>query len=38
VRTNAREIRADFQGERLDGSAARYGTDGTLKGAGRVLR
>ena len=37
-RTTAQEILADFQGERLDFFVTGYGTGGTLKGVGRVLR
>jgi cysteine synthase A len=37
-RTTAQEILADFQGERLDYFVTGYGTGGTLKGVGRVLR
>ena len=37
-RTTAPEILADFQGERLDFFVTGYGTGGTLKGVGRVLR
>jgi cysteine synthase A len=37
-RTTAREILADFDGERLDYWVTGYGTGGTLKGVGRVLR
>jgi cysteine synthase A len=37
-RTTAREIIADFAGERLDFFVTGYGTGGTLKGVGRVLR
>lgn len=37
-RTTAREILADFAGERLDYFVTGYGTGGTLKGVGRVLR
>src|SRR5688572_26741453 len=36
-RTTAREIIADFQGERLDYWVTGYGTGGTLKGVARVL-
>ena len=36
-RTTAREILADFQGERLDYWVTGYGTGGTLKGVARVL-
>src|SRR6202046_2265523 len=37
-RTTAREIVDDFAGERLDYWVTGYGTGGTLKGVGRVLR
>ena len=37
-RTTAREIVDDFRGERLDYWVTGYGTGGTLKGVGRVLR
>ncbi|HWO21795.1 MAG TPA: cysteine synthase A [Kofleriaceae bacterium] len=37
-RTTAREILADFAGERLDYFVTGYGTGGTFKGVGRVLR
>ena len=37
-RTTAREIIDDFAGERLDFWVTGYGTGGTLKGVGRVLR
>jgi cysteine synthase A len=37
-RTTAREIIADFAGERLDYWVTGFGTGGTLKGVGRVLR
>src|SRR6187401_2484781 len=37
-RTTAREILADFSGERLDYFVTGFGTGGTLKGVGRVLR
>jgi cysteine synthase A len=37
-RTTAQEILADFEGERLDYWVTGYGTGGTLKGVGRVLR
>jgi cysteine synthase A len=37
-RTTAPEILADFHGERLDFFVTGYGTGGTLKGVGRVLR
>jgi cysteine synthase A len=37
-RTTAREILADFDGERLDYWVTGAGTGGTLKGVGRVLR
>jgi cysteine synthase A len=36
-RTTAREIVADFRGERLDYWVTGYGTGGTLKGVSRVL-
>ena len=36
-RTTAREIVADFAGERLDFWVTGFGTGGTLKGVGRVL-
>ncbi|MEM7123024.1 MAG: cysteine synthase A [Pseudomonadota bacterium] len=36
--TTAREILADFDGERLDYFVTGYGTGGTLSGVGRVLR
>ncbi|SDL69014.1 cysteine synthase A [Aliiruegeria lutimaris] len=36
--TTAREILADFDGERLDYLVTGYGTGGTLTGVGRVLR
>jgi cysteine synthase A len=36
--TTAREIMADFAGERLDWFVTGYGTGGTLAGVGRVLR
>ncbi|HUE97234.1 MAG TPA: pyridoxal-phosphate dependent enzyme [Longimicrobiaceae bacterium] len=36
--TTAREILADFEGERLDYWVTGYGTGGTLTGVGRVLR
>jgi cysteine synthase len=36
-RTTAREIVADFEGERLDYWVTGYGTGGTLKGVARVL-
>ncbi len=36
-RTTAREIIADFKGERLDYWVTGYGTGGTLKGVSRVL-
>jgi cysteine synthase A len=36
--TTAREILADFEGERLDYWVTGYGTGGTLKGVGGVLR
>jgi cysteine synthase len=37
-RTTALEILRDFEGERLDCWVTGYGTGGTLKGVGRVLR
>lgn len=37
-RTTAKEILADFEGERLDFFVTGFGTGGTLKGVGRVLR
>ena len=37
-RTTAREILDDFDGRRLDYWVTGYGTGGTLKGVGRVLR
>ena len=37
-RTTAAEIIGDFDGERLDYWVTGYGTGGTLKGVGRVLR
>jgi cysteine synthase A len=37
-RTTAREIVADFAGERLDYWVTGYGTGGTLKGVSRVLK
>jgi cysteine synthase A len=37
-RTTAREILADFEGDRLDYWVTGYGTGGTLKGVARVLR
>src|SRR3954465_7656125 len=37
-RTTAAEILADFAGERLDYFVTGFGTGGTLKGVGRVLR
>ena len=37
-RTTAREIIDDFAGDRLDFWVTGYGTGGTLKGVGRVLR
>jgi cysteine synthase A len=37
-RTTAREILADFEGERLDYWVTGFGTGGTLKGVARVLR
>ena len=36
-RTTAKEILADFKGERLDYWVTGFGTGGTLKGVGRVL-
>ena len=36
--TTARELLADFQGERLDYWVSGYGTGGTVTGVGRVLR
>jgi len=36
--TTARELLADFEGERLDYWVTGYGTGGTLTGVGRVLR
>ena len=36
--TTAREILADFEGERLDYLVTGYGTGGTISGVGRVLR
>jgi cysteine synthase A len=36
--TTAREIMADFAGEKLDYFVSGYGTGGTLTGVGRVLR
>ncbi len=36
--TTAREIIADFEGERLDYYVTGYGTGGTVTGVGRVLR
>jgi cysteine synthase len=36
--TTAREILADFRGERLDCFVTGYGTGGTVAGVGRVLR
>ncbi|KCV81228.1 cysteine synthase A [Actibacterium atlanticum] len=36
--TTAREIMADFEGERLDYVVSGYGTGGTVTGLGRVLR
>lgn len=36
--TTAREILADFEGERLDYFVTGYGTGGTVSGVGRVLR
>ncbi len=37
-RTTAREIISDFAGDKLDFWVTGYGTGGTLKGVGRVLR
>lgn len=37
-RTTAREILADFAGERLDYWVSTYGTGGTVKGVARVLK
>ena len=37
-RTTAREIIDDFAGDRLDFWVTGYGTGGTLKGVGRVLK
>jgi cysteine synthase A len=37
-KTTAQEILRDFEGERLDYWVTGYGTGGTLKGVGRVLR
>jgi len=37
-RTTAKEILADFEGEKLDYWVTGYGTGGTLKGVARVLR
>jgi cysteine synthase A len=37
-RTTAREILADFEGERLDYWVTGFGTGGTLKGVSRVLK
>ena len=37
-RTTAKEIVADFKGERLDYWVTGFGTGGTLKGVGRVLQ
>src|SRR6202020_1307358 len=37
-RTTAREIVSDFAGDKLDFWVTGYGTGGTLKGVGRVLR
>eukprot|EP01113_Clastostelium_recurvatum_P018472 TRINITY_DN2177_c0_g2_i1.p1 TRINITY_DN2177_c0_g2~~TRINITY_DN2177_c0_g2_i1.p1 ORF type:complete len:373 (-),score=58.31 TRINITY_DN2177_c0_g2_i1:32-1120(-) len=38
TRTTAQEILKDFQGEKLDYWVTGFGTGGTLKGVGRVLR
>ena len=38
MRTTAREILADFEGERLDAFVTGTGTGGTLLGVGRVLK
>lgn len=38
TRTTAREILADFSGKRLDYWVTGFGTGGTLKGVGRVLK
>lgn len=38
TRTTAAEILADFQGQRLDYWVTGFGTGGTLKGVGRVLK
>ncbi len=38
TRTTAKEIMADFAGQRLDYWVTGFGTGGTLKGVGRVLR
>jgi cysteine synthase len=38
ARTTAREIMNDFEGMKLDAFVTGYGTGGTLKGVGRVLR
>ncbi len=38
AQTTAQEILADFAGERLDYWVTGYGTGGTLKGVGRVLK
>jgi cysteine synthase A len=37
-RTTAREILADFEGERLDYWVSGFGTGGTLRGVSRVLK
>ncbi len=37
-RTTAREIMADFEGDRLDYFVSGYGTGGTLQGVARVLK
>lgn len=38
ARTTAQEILGDFEGRRLDWFVTGYGTGGTLKGVGKVLR
>jgi cysteine synthase A len=38
TRTTAKEILTDFQGQRLDYWVTGFGTGGTLKGVGRVLK